>query len=98
MSLIKNLQRMRLISILLAVACVAIGGATLWRMSRLPAEAASKDKQNLQDRLHRGVGSEVRFASAAATPEEIDAAVGSTSDFIYWRSGLKMSDKTRKKL
>jgi hypothetical protein len=95
---IKSLQRKRLIAIALAVACAALCGAAIWRASRLPAEASSKDKQNRLERLHKGVGSEVRFASADATPEQIEAAVGSTADFIYWRSGLKMSDETRKNL
>jgi hypothetical protein len=45
--------------------------------------------------LRRGVGSEVRFASR---PEQVDEAVGSAADFIYWRSGLRMSDETRKSL
>jgi hypothetical protein len=100
MSLIKGLQRKRLMAIALVVACVMVGGAAFWSASRLPAEASSnsKDKQNLQERLHKGVGSEVRFASADASPEQIEAAVRSTDDFIYWRSGLKMSDKTRKDL
>ena len=97
MSLIEGLQRRRLMAIALAVACVTLGGAALWRVSRTPAEASSKDKQNLQQRLRKGVGSEVRFASAD-TPEQIDAAVSSAADFIHWRSGLRMSDKTRKKL
>ncbi|HVG17490.1 MAG TPA: hypothetical protein VNI02_00445 [Blastocatellia bacterium] len=98
MSLIKGLQRRRLMAVALAVACLVVGGAVIWRASRLPAEASSKDKQNLQERLHKGVGSEVRFASADASPEQIEEAVKSTDDFIYWRSGLKMSDKTRKDL
>jgi hypothetical protein len=98
MSLIKGLQRRRSMAIALAVACVTLVSAAIWRAPRLPAEASSKDKQNLQERLRKGVGSEVQFASAAATPEQVEAVVGSTADFIYWRSGLRMSDQTRKDL
>lgn len=98
MRLIKGLQRKRLMAIALAVACVMVGGLAVWHASRLPAEASSADKSHLQERLHKGVGSEVRFASAAARPEQIDEAVGSTADFIFWRSGLRMSDETRKNL
>ena len=97
MSLIKGFQRRRLVSIALAVACLALGSAALWRVSKLPAEAAPKDKHILRERLHRGVGSEVRFASSAA-PEQVDSAVRSTADFIYWRSGLRMSGETMKNL
>jgi hypothetical protein len=100
MSLIKGLQRKRWIAVALAVAFVMAGSAVIWRGSGLPAEASSnsKDKQNLQERLRKGVGSEVRFASAYASPDQVDAAVKSADDFIYWRSGMKMSDKTRKDL
>ena len=106
MGLIKGLQRRRWIAIALVIACVAVGSAAAWRASKLPAKGSAKasaktsseDKQNLQERLHKGVGSEVRFASAAARPEQIDEAVRSTADFIYWRSGLRMSDETKKEL
>lgn len=99
MSLIKGLQRRRSMAIALVIAFVLVGGAAVWRASRLPAEAASSgDKQELHKRLRKGVGSEVRFASAAANPEQIDDAVGSTAEFIYWRSGLRMSDETKERL
>lgn len=98
MSLIKGLQRRRLMAIALAVACVMVGGVAVWRASRLKAEASSVDTRNLQERLRKGVGSEVRFASATSKPEQITEAVGSTADFIYWRSGLRMSDATKQKL
>jgi hypothetical protein len=98
MRLIKGLQRRRLMAVALAVAFVTVGIVTVWRASRLPAEASAGDKQHSQERLRKGVGSEVRFASAAAKAEQIDEAVGSTDAFIYWRSGLRMSDETKKKL
>ncbi len=103
MRLIKGLPRRRLMAIALAVACAVVGGVAVWRASKLPAEAStaevtSKNKQNLQERLHKGVGSEVRFVSASATSKQIAEAVNSTADFIYWRSGLKMSDTTMSQL
>jgi hypothetical protein len=98
MRLIKGLQRRRLMAMALMVACVVVGGAAVWHASKLPVEASSKDEQSLQEQLHKGVEGEVRFASAADKPEQIDEAVGSTADFIYWRSGLRMSDETKKKL
>lgn len=97
MSLIKGLERRRWLAVVLAIACVTMAAAVLWQGSKLPAEASS-DKQSRQERLHRGIGSEVRFASAGDSPEQVEAAVNSTDDFIYRRSGLKMSDKTRKDL
>jgi hypothetical protein len=82
----------------LAVACVVVGGVAVWHASKLPAEASAGNKQHSQERLRKGVGGEVRFASAGAKPEQIDDAVGSAAEFIYWRSGLRMSDKTKKRL
>jgi hypothetical protein len=99
MRLLKGLRRRRSTAIALAAAFVLAGGAAVWHASKLRAEASSsKDKQQLQERLRRGVGSEVRFASAAADPQQIDEAVRSTDEFIYWRSGLRMSDETKKRL
>ena len=95
MRLIKGLRRSRLMAITLAAAFFVVGGVVFWHASRLPAEASSEVKQNSKERLQRGVGSEVRFASR---PEQVDEAVGSAADFIYWRSGLRMSDETRKSL
>ena len=85
-------------AIALAAAFVIAGGVAVWRASKLPAEAFSVDKQNSKERLRRGVGSEVRFASAASNPGQVDEAVKSAADFIHWRSGLRMSDETAKKL
>jgi hypothetical protein len=86
------------LAIALAVTFVIAGGVITWRASRLPAEASSGDKQPSKERLRRGVGSEVRFASAASRPEQVDEAVRSAAEFIRWRSGLLMSDETRKSL
>lgn len=95
MSLIKGLQRRPLIAFTTVLACMALA-AVFWRTPELPAKASSTDdKQNLQKQLRKGVGSEVRFASRS---DQVDEAVASAADFIYWRSGLKLSDQTRKKL
>jgi len=99
MRMLKGLRRRRSTAIALAAAFVLAGGAAVWHASRLAVEASpSKEKQRLQERLRRGVGSEVRFASAAADPRQIDEAVRSADEFIYWRSGLRMSDETKKRL
>jgi hypothetical protein len=95
MSLIKGLQRRPSIAIATVLAFLILGGIAIWHASRLPAEASSEDKQQLQNQLRRGVGNEVRLASR---PEQSDEAVASTADFIRWRSGLKLSDEVTKKL
>lgn len=98
MRLIQALRRRRSMAIALVAAFVLVGGAAVWRASRVPAEASAENKQNTHERLRKGLGSEVRFASAAANPQQIDEAVRSTDEFIYWRSGLRMTDETKKRL
>jgi hypothetical protein len=95
MSLIKGLQRRPLIVIATVLAFLVTGGIAVWHSFQLPAKASAEDKQHLQNKLRKGIGSEVRFASR---PEQADEAVASAADFIYWRSGLKMSDELKKKL
>ena len=95
MSLIKSLRRRPLIVIAMAFAFVVLGVAA-WRAPEPPARASSsEERQNLQKQLRKGIGSEVRFASRA---EQADDAVASAAEFIYWRSGIQMSDKTKKSL
>jgi hypothetical protein len=98
MRLLRGLQRGRSILIALAAAFVIAGGVAAWRASGLPAEASSEGRQKLKERLRKGVGSEVRFASAASSHEQVDEAVVSAAEFIQRRSGLRMSDETRKSL
>jgi len=95
MSLIKGLQRRLSMVIATVLSFLVLGGLAVWNASRQPAKASSEDKQHLQKQLRKGVGSEVQFAF---TPEQTDEAVASATDFIYWRSGLQMSDETRKRL
>jgi hypothetical protein len=95
MKVIKGLKRRPLIAVTTVLACVALALA-VWRAPELPAKASpSEERQNLQNKLRKGVGSEVRFAARA---EQADDAVASAADFIYWRSGLKISNETRKKI
>src|SRR5215211_6585316 len=95
MSLIRGLQRRPFIAIATVLAFLVPAGIAVWYSSRLPAKASAEDKQPLQNQLRKGIGSEVRFASR---PEQTDEAVASAADFIYWRSGLKMSGEMKKKL
>jgi len=94
MSSIKGLYR-RPIAIATVLTFLILGGVAVWNISKVPAKASSEDKQQLHEQLRRGVGSEVRFTSKA---EQADEIVASAADFIYWRSGLKMSDEMKRKL
>ena len=95
MSLIKGLNRRPSLAIATVLAFLVLGGIGIWHASRLPAEASSEDKQNVQNQLRRGVGSEVHLASR---PEQAEEAVASAANFIRGRSGLKLSDEFQKKL
>lgn len=96
MSLTKGLRRRPFIAIATVLAFLVSAGIAVWYSSAPPAKAsADEDRQNRQNRLRKGVGSEVRFA---ARPEQADEAVASAADFIYWRSGMKFSEHFKKRL
>ena len=94
MRLMKRLHRRPLIATTTVLACLVVGAA-VWQASRQPATAASEGKQQLQNELRKGIGSEVRFASRAENAED---AVASAAEFIHGRSGWKMSDDFKKRL
>jgi hypothetical protein len=95
MSLIKGLLRRPFIAIATVLAFLVTAGIAVWHSSPPPAKASVEHKQNLQNQLRKGVGSEVRFA---ARPEQADEVVASAADFIQWRSGLKLSDRFKQRL
>jgi len=95
MSLINGLSRRPLIAIATVLAFLVSAGIAVWYSSQLPAKAFGEDKQQIQNQLRKGIGSEVRFA---ARPEQADEAVASAADFIQWRSGLKLTDAFKKRL
>jgi hypothetical protein len=95
MSSIKGLPQRPSITIATVLAFLVSAGIAVWYSSRLPARASIEDKQHLQNQLRKGIGSEVRFA---ARPEQADEAVASATDFIYWRSGLKLTEGFKKRL
>jgi hypothetical protein len=48
--------------------------------------------------LHAGVGSEVRFASAGARPDDVRASLDSMAEFIRYRSGLELDEEVKGRL
>jgi hypothetical protein len=93
--LIKGLRRRPFIAIATVLAFLVSAGIAVRYSSALPAKASAENKQNLQNQLRKGIGSEVRFA---ARPEQTDEAVTSAADFIYRRSGLKLTEGFKKRL
>jgi len=72
-----------------------------WHVSGLSDRGSAKsdllaDDMNAQ--IRRGIGSQVRFASSNSSNREVRAAVQSAGNFIYARSGFKMSSETENRL
>jgi hypothetical protein len=85
--------------IFLAVAAV---GAALWGASARQTKSAGipqdVGKERFYQQLRKGVGSEVRFATAKSSRTEIRSSVDSVADFIYQRSSLRMSAETKQQI
>ncbi|MDX6498094.1 MAG: hypothetical protein QOG23_1354 [Blastocatellia bacterium] len=72
-----------------------------WHVSGLTNRGSAKtdlfaDDMNAQ--IRRGIGSQVRFASPNSSNGEVRASVQSAGNFIYARSGFKMSPETENRL
>lgn len=95
---------------LVVIALVLLCG-TLITMSLLRASAEQQERgrslartnpagirENLGERVRKGLGTEVRFATARDSADQLNASVDSVARFIHDRSGLQMSDETKKRL
>lgn len=95
-------RQARLIAFALVLVCAGFIGTKAWRAFALknPSQAASPTeiKTNFHSRLSRGIGNEVKFASQKDSDEKVKESVESADNFIYLRSGLKMSDETKDRL
>lgn len=95
MRLIRGLRRRPWLAMATVLAFLVSAGVAVWYSSPQPAKASAEDKQQLQNELRKGIGSEVRFA---ARPDQANEAVASAADFIHWRSGLKLTNGFQKRL
>lgn len=100
MRFVEAVKRARLTFAALLLLTAVASGALLWHTMADPKEdkRAAEAQQKQHERLRKGIGSEVRFAAANDTPEQVRASVDSAAAFINARSGLKMSDETRERL
>ena len=96
----ESLKRARLTLAALLLLAAATSGALLWHETANSKEdtRAAQAKQKQHERLRKGIGSEVRFAAANDTPEQVRASVQSAAEFINARSGLLMSSETKERL
>ena len=95
-------QRGRLTFISLFTLCALIVGAGLWGSKTVQtSQAAQKEnsaKQSLHEQIRAGLGHQTRFPAEGDSHEQVSASVESVANFVYERSGLRMSDETKKKL
>ena len=69
MKLLRGLRRRPVLAIATVLAFFCFSRISRSVLTRLPAKASAEDKQDLQDQLRKGIGSEVRIA---ARPEQAD--------------------------
>ncbi|HEX8474549.1 MAG TPA: hypothetical protein VF666_10985 [Pyrinomonadaceae bacterium] len=100
MRLYESLKRARPTLVALLLLTAVTSGTLIWHSTADSKEdkRAAETKQKQHERLRKGIGSEVRFAAANDTPEQVRASVNSAAEFIDARSGLKMSNETRERL
>lgn len=101
MTLIDVLRRRRLIAVAVLASCAGIAAVGVWQAGGIPATNAAgsrSEKQIFQERIRRGVGSEVRFSTAKDSEDAIKASIESVALFIHGRSNMTMSDETKSDL
>jgi hypothetical protein len=82
----------------LGVLGLTIAAVSMWRSSALQNDKQVEGKRQLHARMRNGVGREVRFASPGDPPGLIRASVNSVDNFIFKRSGVKLSGPTKTRL
>lgn len=101
MTLLNVLRRRRLIVIAVLASCAGIAALGIWRAGGSPvtnAAVAPPEKQKFQERIQKGVGTEVRFGTAKDSDDDIRASIESVARFIHGRSGMSMSEDTKREL
>ena len=74
---------------------VAVGSFGVWRSLAVPKEPIAS---SIHESIKRGLGSEVKFASPGDPKGQIIASVESVDNFLFQRSGLRMSKETKERL
>ena len=91
-------RRARIFVLVLGLLTLTVAAITVWRSSALKADKQAEGKRQFLARIRDGVGREVDFASAGATPGAVRASVNSVDNFIFKRSGVKLSGATKTRL
>lgn len=91
-------RRARFFLLALAVLGLMVAAVSLWRSSALQADKQAEGKRQYRARIRDGVGREVQFASPGDPSGVIRASVNSVDNFIFKRSGIKLSGPTKTRL
>jgi hypothetical protein len=70
----------------------------MWRSSALQADKRAEEQREFEARVRDGVGREVQFASPGDPSGIVRASVNSVDNFIFKRSGVKLSGATKTRL
>lgn len=91
-------RRARFFLLVLGALGFMVAAATIWRSSALQADKQAEEKRQYHARIRDGVGREVQFASPGDPSGAIRASVNSVDNFIFKRSGVKLSGPTKTRL
>jgi hypothetical protein len=91
-------RRARFLILVLGVLPLAIAAFGLWNSSAVPKDSPADMKRQFHARIRDGLGREVKFASPDDPPGAVHASVNSVDNFIFRRSGVKLSGPTKNRL
>lgn len=96
--LLSIFRRARVFLFVLAGLGLTIAVTSLWRSSALKADKEAEGKRQYHARIRDGVGREVEFALPGDPVGRIHASVNSVDNFIFKRSGVKLSGATKNRI
>lgn len=96
--LLSLFRRARFFLLVLGAVGFMVAAATIWRSSALQTDKQAEGKRQYHARIRDGVGREVQFAAPGDPSGVIRASVNSVDNFIFKRSGLKLSGPTKTRL
>src|ERR1041385_7203751 len=91
-------RRARFFLLIIGVLGLTVALVSIWKSSALQADKEAEGKRQFYARIRDGVGSEVDFASPGDPSGVIRASVNSVDNFIFKRSGVKLSGATKARL
>jgi hypothetical protein len=96
--LLSLFRRARFFLLMLGTLGFMVAAVSVWRSSALQADKQTEGKRQYHARIRDGVGREVQFASPGDPSGVIRASVNSVDNFIFKRSGVKLSGPTKTRL